>query len=100
MPSLDDSVFNCWSGTRSEKLAEMLCAFLIRILPELDGRVHISTQLRKGVLWFDAIMSQLERARAGVLCLNAENLRSPWVHFEAGALAKGLNASPPGNSPD
>jgi hypothetical protein len=45
-------------------------------------------------------MSQLERSRAGVLCLNAENLTSPWLHFEAGVLVRGLNASPQGNAGD
>ena len=35
---------------------------------------------------------RLEGARAGILCLTAENLSSPWLHFEAGALAKGLQS--------
>ena len=99
-PRGDGDVFICWSGSRSQRLADTLCTFLTTVVPELKGRVHISTQLDKGVRWFDEIMNQLERARVGVLCLNAENLTSPWLHFEAGALARGLNASPPGNAGD
>jgi hypothetical protein len=97
-PPVDGDVFICWSRPRSQRLADTLCGLLTTVVPELKGRVHISTQLDKGVRWFDEIMNQLERARVGVLCLNAENLTSPWLHFEAGALARGLNASPPGNA--
>ncbi|HSB71038.1 MAG TPA: hypothetical protein VLT62_17050 [Candidatus Methylomirabilis sp.] len=44
--------------------------------------------------WFEEIVRTLEGAQAGVLCLTSENLVSPWLHFEAGALAKGLHKSP------
>ena len=95
---MSGNVFICWSGERSKRLASELRELLIEVVPGLDKRVFISTQLEKGVRWFDVLMRELEQAQAGVVCLNAENLRSPWLHFEAGALAKRLNASPPGNT--
>src|SRR6266702_3175470 len=84
-------VFVCWSGTRSRNVALKLCRFLERVVPDLKNQVFVSTQLEKGVRWFEEIIRKLEGAQAGILCLTAENLASPWLHFEAGALAKGLH---------
>jgi hypothetical protein len=92
-PSKDAGVFICWSGPRSLDLAKRLCGLLERVVPELKGRIFISTQIEKGARWFDEIATRLESARAGILCLTPENLAAPWLHFEAGALAKGLQAS-------
>jgi hypothetical protein len=64
------------------------------VLPALKDQVFVSTQLEKGVRWFEEIVRALEGAEAGILCITSENLCSPWLHFEAGALAKGLHASP------
>jgi hypothetical protein len=47
----------------------------------------------KGSLWFSEITSQLSNTQNGVVCLSKSNLNSPWILFEAGALAKGLSSS-------
>jgi hypothetical protein len=65
---------------------------LVKVVPQLSGQVFVSVELEKGVRWFEEIIQRLEGARAGILCLTAENLSSPWLHFEAGALAKGLHS--------
>src|SRR5574338_792958 len=83
-------VFVCWSGARSLAVAKRFGAFIEKVIPDLKKQVFISTQLEKGVRWFEEIVRQLEGAQAGILCLTAENFTSPWLHFEAGALAKGL----------
>jgi hypothetical protein len=43
------------------------------------------------VRWFDELLKVLTGAEAGILCLAAENLDSPWLHFEAGVLMTGLH---------
>ena len=91
-------VFICWSGARSLKLATSLCRFLEQAIVELKGQVFVSTQLAKGVRWFDEIVRELEAANVGIICLTAENLSAPWLHFEAGALAKQLHGRD-GSSP-
>ncbi len=48
----------------------------------------MSTEIEKGKRWADEIMSGLEQAPIGILCLTQDNLDSKWLHFEAGALAK------------
>jgi hypothetical protein len=87
-------VFVCWSGTRSLAVAKRLGTFLVEVVPELKDEVFFSAQLEKGIRWFEEIVRKIEHAQAGILCLTAENLTSPWLHFEAGALAKGLHESP------
>jgi hypothetical protein len=63
---------------------------LPKVIPELKDGLFVSEQLEKGIEWFTEIVKELEKARAGILCLPPENLQSSWLHFEAGALAKQL----------
>lgn len=86
-------VFISWSGKRSLAVAESLCVFIPRVIPELKDRLFVSTGIEKGSRWSDEIARHLEEADAGILCLTAEGLSSPWLHFEAGALTKGLDSS-------
>ena len=85
------SVFICWSGDRSYELANavaMLLSHSIKGLKESD--VFVSDKIEKGLNWFDTILDRLEGARAGIVCLTAENINGAWLHFEAGALARRL----------
>jgi hypothetical protein len=90
-------VFVCWSGARSLEVATRFVEFLRVVLKLGPGEVFVSTHLEKGARWFEEIVRKLESAEVGILCLTAENLASPWLHFEAGALAKGLHKSATGS---
>jgi len=92
-PRVSKQVFISWSGKRSLAVAEALCLFIPRVIPQLKDRLFVSTGIEKGSRWSDEIARHLEEADAGILCLTAEGLTSPWLHFEAGALTKGLDAS-------
>lgn len=46
----------------------------------------------KGTLWFNEISTTLSSSSVGVVFLTRENLSSPWILFEAEALANGLSA--------
>jgi hypothetical protein len=85
-------LFICWSGERSRLLAETLRAHLPRIVSGLDP--FISSEIGKGTLWFDELAGRIEKSSAGLICLTPENLESPWVHYEAGALAKNFSRKP------
>ena len=92
-PRRTRQVFISWSGKRSLAVAESLCEFIPRVIPELKDRLFVSTGIEKGARWSDEIARHLEEADAGILCLTAEGLNSSWLHFEAGALTKGLDSS-------
>lgn len=46
--------------------------------------------IEAGKRWGDAIAKELETTTFGIVCLTRENINSPWVLFEAGALAKSM----------
>ena len=61
--------------------------------PEMRGaslnsgiEFFLSAGIEKGALWFGELTSNLQKAKAGVVCLTPQNLLSPWMHFEVGAL--------------
>ncbi len=80
-------VFICWSGEQSKVVAETLRSWLKRVIQQVDP--FLSTQdIRTGKRWNSEIAGQLAETKFGVLCLTRENLESPWLNFEAGALSK------------
>jgi hypothetical protein len=51
----------------------------------------MSTEIEKGSRSFDEIARALEGMKVGIICLTPENLRSEWLHYEAGALSKTMD---------
>jgi len=47
-----------------------------------------ASDIEKGTNWRSGLTDELENASIGIICLTLENLDSPWIHFEAGALSK------------
>jgi hypothetical protein len=47
----------------------------------------MSHEIPSGEVWFDVVLKELASADYCVACLTPENFRSPWVLFEAGAIA-------------
>lgn len=66
----------------------MVAAALSEWLPEVLQAVRpwfSPTHLNKGVRWAEELFGVLEKSQLGIMCLTAENLRSPWIAFEAAA---------------
>ena len=80
-------LFLSWSQIRSKNTALILKDFLSKVLPGLE--IFMSeNDISKGAKGLDTISKNLEKAIFGVVCLTKENINSPWVNFEAGALSK------------
>jgi hypothetical protein len=47
--------------------------------------------IEAGERWGDRLWRELQDSQFGVVCLTAENLQAPWLHYEAGALAKAVD---------
>lgn len=90
-------IFICWSGDQSHNIARAIQRLLATVYPSLttDDAVFVSDNLEKGVTWFGSILTALNKAEVGIAVVTAENLASPWMHFEAGALASKLASDPP-----
>jgi len=46
-----------------------------------------------GVVWVQELGKELEGSDFGILCLTQDNVQSPWLLFEAGAIAKNFGAA-------
>ena len=91
-------IFISWSKERSLQLAKALRWLMTKVLSDLANAdpdsgagsrvVTLSEDLPKGGGWFSNLAGLLENARAGLICLTPENVASPWLLFEAGALIR------------
>ncbi|MBH0056589.1 toll/interleukin-1 receptor domain-containing protein [Pseudoalteromonas sp. SWXJZ94C] len=85
-------VFLSWSGDTSHKVALILRDWLPSVIQSIEPYVS-SEDIDKGARWSTDIASELEDSTYGILCVTKENLRAPWLIFEAGALSKTMDKS-------
>lgn len=79
-------VFISWSGELSKAVAIALQSWL-RFCSE--ARVFMSsTDIQLGDRALNTIRGELEQTDIGLIVLTQENMTSPWVNFEAGAISK------------
>jgi len=86
------NVFISWSGSLSKQVAISLKKWIENTLQGTDAWMS-NEDIEKGTIWFNEIKSALKDTSVGILCLTKDNLNSPWILFEAGALSKGLSKS-------
>src|SRR4051794_34838733 len=85
-------VFVSWSGRLSGEIGAAIRDLFPQILQGLE--IFMSeADIQDGSPWFESITKSLERSNYGIIVLTRENLARPWVLFEAGALAKGIEKS-------
>jgi len=82
-------LFISWSGPVSKAIAtefrEWLPLINQTIVPYMS-----SEDIEKGTLWSSSIRQELDSTSFGILIVTPENTESPWLHFEAGAIAKSV----------
>jgi hypothetical protein len=83
-------IFISWSGPRSEAVARALKSWIKCVLQATDP--WISSSIPRGTAWREELRSQLAGTDNGILCITKANRESPWLLFEAGAIAKLENA--------
>jgi len=83
-------VFLSWSGDRSKAVAEVFGRWLSQVIQAVEP--WISVDISKGIRWAPEVTDKLEASRVGIICLTPENVESPWLLFEAGALSKTRDA--------
>lgn len=79
-------LFISWSKDTSHAVALVLHDWLPLVVPSADPWVS-SEDIAKGTRGRDAIVKELAGTGQGVICLTQENVREPWLNFEAGALS-------------
>ena len=82
-------VFISWSGEASKAVAEELRDWLPLVLHYVKPWMS-DIDIDAGDRWADSVATELESSKFGIICVTRENANSPWVLFEAGALAKSM----------
>ena len=85
-------VFISWSGPTSHKVATILRDWLPSVIQSVEPYVS-SEDIDKGARWSTDIAGELNQATFGLLCVTKDNVRAPWLNFEAGALGKSVDKS-------
>lgn len=85
-------LFVSWSGERSKAFAIAIKEWLPLILHYVEPWLS-EADIEAGQRWADAVAKELEACNFGILCVTRENLNSPWILFEGGALAKSLDGA-------
>jgi len=79
-------IFISWSGEKSKEIAEFLKNWIEQIIQVAEP--WISVDIEKGKRWNTEISDKLENSKVGIFCITKDNLNSPWILFEAGAISK------------
>src|SRR5262245_41212655 len=80
-------VFISWSGDHSRQFAEAIHWWLRHVL-QFTRPFFTPVDIGQGKRWNDEISKELGQAQIGILVMTEENLTSPWIMFEAGAISK------------
>ncbi|MDM7989793.1 TIR domain-containing protein [Arthrobacter sp. zg-Y877] len=80
-------IFISWSGSESHTMALLLREWLVRVL-QYSAPFVSSQDISKGAQWLITISDELNDTSEGIVCVTGRNYESPWLNYEAGALAK------------
>lgn len=83
-----NKIFISWSGKNSKKIAMELKEMLEhKIFSSTDLECFVSTvDIASGDDWWNKINKELKKCKQGILCVTKENIKAPWIFFEAGAM--------------
>ncbi len=84
-------IFISWSKDTSRQIAEELKDLVQCVLQGAEVFLSLS-DIESGARWLSEIGNNLSGCEYGLLCLTKENINSPWLLFEAGALSKALDS--------
>lgn len=82
-------IFISWAGRDSRAVALVLREWLPQVLQFVRPWVS-SEDIRKGTRWSEELWDRLQKTSYCIVCLTPAAVRSPWVNFEAGAVAKAV----------
>src|SRR5215831_919025 len=82
-------IFISWSGERSKQLGLAIRQWLRRVLQSVEP-YFTEVDIDKGAAWHTEIAEALKKSNVGLIILTQDNLTSPWIMFEAGAIARSV----------
>lgn len=85
--NMEKDIFISWSGERSKKIAACFHKWLNKTLNIKSW--FSDKNIIIGQLWEPEIQNALKAGKIGVFFITKDNVFSPWINFEAGAISKG-----------
>ncbi len=85
-------IFISWSGKQSNEIAVYFSGWIKNVIQAATPWISTS-DINSGSVWFSQIFEELKNTSIGIICVTKENINSPWMHFEAGALAKSVDST-------
>jgi hypothetical protein len=85
-------VFISWSKQPSKQIARALHTWMPDMFHEVEP-FFSEIDIDRGKRWSAEIAAQLDACSEGVVVITPENVREPWLNFEAGAIAKHVGDS-------
>lgn len=80
------NVLLSWSKQQSKAAALALRDWLPTVIPGIHPWMS-SKDIDKGREWWVELQGALREFKVCIVCLTAENVRSPWLYYETGAIA-------------
>lgn len=75
-----------WSKSQSRELASLFHDWLPKVVPGFQPWMS-SKDIDKGKQWFNELQGFLGEASSCIVCVTSQNVRSPWIYYETGAIA-------------
>jgi hypothetical protein len=85
-------IFISWSGDLAKNIAEIFRQWIPGVI-QAAKPYYSPDDITKGTRWSSDISKELDASKVGLICLTKDNLGSPWIMFEAGALSKNIEES-------
>lgn len=79
-------VFLSWSGSRSRELAEIFRKWLPNVIQSAKP-FFSERDIGLGLPWREEISEKLKLCKVGMFLITSDNINSPWLIFEAGAMS-------------
>jgi len=92
MPNSNNQRPNVFIGW-SEEPSKLVALALQRLLPKLVKAADpwmSEESIEPGRQWRNEITNALSSAKIGIMCLTPTNMKSEWMHFEAGAITMAI----------
>lgn len=83
------NIFLSWSTDYSKKIAQEFRNWIPYVLQDLEPFMS-SQDISMGSDWYSDIRHHLTDSTVGIIFLTPDNIDSPWLNFEAGALSASL----------
>ena len=81
-----NTIFLSWSGEYSKEIARQLKDTIEELF---EGKIicfFSEVDIPSGEEWYRKIHIELQKSAMGIMCITKENVKAPWLYFEAGAL--------------